>query len=30
MKFVIPHGGGAVPFHWGRYAAMAQDMKRPP
>jgi 4-oxalmesaconate hydratase len=21
LKFVIPHGGGAVPFHWGRYQA---------
>jgi 4-oxalmesaconate hydratase len=30
LKFVIPHGGGAVPFHWGRYRGMAQDMKRPP
>ena len=30
LKFVIPHGGGAVPFHWGRYRGMAQDLKRPP
>jgi 4-oxalmesaconate hydratase len=30
LKFIIPHGGGAVPFHWGRYRGMAQDMKRPP
>ena len=30
MRFVIPHGGGAVPFHWGRYRGLAQDMKRPP
>jgi len=29
MKFVIPHGGGAVPFHWGRYRGLAQDMKKP-
>jgi 4-oxalmesaconate hydratase len=29
LKFVIPHGGGAVPYHWGRYRGMAQDMKRP-
>ncbi len=29
LKFVIPHGGGAVPFHWGRYRGLAQDMKRP-
>ena len=19
LKFIIPHGGGAVPYHWGRY-----------
>lgn len=30
LKFIIPHGGGAVPYHWGRYKGMAQDMKRPP
>jgi 4-oxalmesaconate hydratase len=29
LKFVIPHGGGAVPYHWGRYRGIAQDMKRP-
>jgi 4-oxalmesaconate hydratase len=29
LKFVIPHGGGAVPFHWGRYRGLAQEMKRP-
>ncbi len=30
LKFVIPHGGGAVPYHWGRYRGIAQDMKLPP
>jgi 4-oxalmesaconate hydratase len=30
LKFVIPHGGGAVPYHWGRFRGLAQDMKRPP
>ena len=30
LKFVLPHGGGAVPYHWGRYRGLAQDMKRPP
>ena len=30
LKFVIPHGGGAVPFHWGRYRGLAQEMKRSP
>lgn len=23
LRFVIPHGGGAVPFHWGRYRGLA-------
>ena len=27
LKFIIPHGGGAVPYHWGRYRGLAQDMK---
>jgi 4-oxalmesaconate hydratase len=30
LKFILPHGGGAVPYHWGRYRGMAQDMKLPP
>lgn len=30
LRFIIPHGGGAVPFHWGRYRGLAQDMGRPP
>ena len=30
LRFVIPHGGGAVPYHWGRYRGLAQDLKRPP
>jgi 4-oxalmesaconate hydratase len=30
LRFIIPHGGGAVPFHWGRFRGLAQDMKRPP
>jgi 4-oxalmesaconate hydratase len=30
LRMIIPHGGGAVPFHWGRYRGLAQDMKRPP
>ncbi|MDB5770533.1 MAG: 4-oxalmesaconate hydratase [Burkholderiales bacterium] len=28
LKFVIPHGGGAVPFHWGRYRGMCLNMKK--
>ncbi|HEY2677779.1 MAG TPA: amidohydrolase family protein [Steroidobacteraceae bacterium] len=27
LKFIIPHGGGAVPYHWGRYRGLAQDLK---
>jgi 4-oxalmesaconate hydratase len=30
LRLIIGHGGGAVPFHWGRYRGLAQDMKRPP
>ena len=30
LRMIIPHGGGAVPFHWGRYRGLAQDMKKPP
>jgi 4-oxalmesaconate hydratase len=30
LRIVIPHGGGAVPYHWGRYRGLAQDMGRPP
>jgi 4-oxalmesaconate hydratase len=30
LRFVIPHGGGAVPYHWGRYRGLAQDMGCPP
>jgi len=30
LKFIIPHGGGGVPYHWGRYRGLAQDLKRPP
>jgi len=30
LRFVIPHGGGAVPYHWGRYRGLAQDIQRPP
>jgi 4-oxalmesaconate hydratase len=30
LRFVIPHGGGAVPYHWGRFRGLAQEMGRPP
>ncbi|MBO0869850.1 MAG: amidohydrolase [Micromonosporaceae bacterium] len=29
LRFVIPHGGGAVPYHWGRYRGIAVRMGRP-
>jgi 4-oxalmesaconate hydratase len=29
LRVIIPHGGGAVPYHWGRYRGLAQDLKRP-
>jgi hypothetical protein len=25
LRFVVPHGGGAVPYHWGRFRGLAQD-----
>jgi 4-oxalmesaconate hydratase len=28
-SFVIPHGGGAAPYHWGRYRGLAQAFKKP-
>lgn len=30
LRLVIPHGGGAVPYHWGRYHGLAERMGRPP
>ena len=30
LRLVIPHGGGAVPYHWGRYRGLARQMGRPP
>jgi 4-oxalmesaconate hydratase len=29
LRFVIPHGGGAVPYHWGRYRGLADRLGRP-
>jgi 4-oxalmesaconate hydratase len=26
LRLVIPHGGGAVPYHWGRYRGLAARM----
>ena len=30
IKFIVPHGGGAVPYHWGRFRGLADMMKLPP
>ncbi len=30
LRFIVPHGGGAVPYHWGRYRGLADMLKRPP
>lgn len=29
LRFVIPHGGGAVPYHWGRYRGLADMLGQP-
>ena len=29
LKLIIPHGGGAAPYHWGRYRGLAQELKKP-
>jgi 4-oxalmesaconate hydratase len=28
LRLVIPHGGGAVPYHWGRYRGLAARLGR--
>lgn len=30
LKLIIPHGGGAVPYHWGRYRGLADMLGQPP
>src|ERR1700678_879568 len=30
LKLIIPHGGGAVPYHWGRYRGLADMLDKPP
>jgi len=27
LRFIIPHGGGAVPYHWGRFRGLSDMMK---
>ena len=29
LRFIIPHGGGAVPYHWGRYRGLADMLNKP-
>jgi 4-oxalmesaconate hydratase len=29
LRFIIPHGGGAVPYHWGRYRGLADMLIKP-
>ena len=30
LKLIIPHGGGAAPFHWGRYRGLCLSIKKRP
>ena len=30
LRFIIPHGGGAVPYHWGRYRGMSLEIAKRP
>jgi len=30
IKFIIPHGGGAVPYHWGRFRGLSDMMALQP
>jgi 4-oxalmesaconate hydratase len=29
LRFIIPHGGGAVPYHWGRFRGINLNLGRP-
>ena len=29
LRLTVPHGGGAAPYHWGRYRGLAQQFNRP-
>src|SRR5215211_2783388 len=29
LRFIVPHGGGAIPYHWGRYRGMNLNLGRP-
>ena len=30
LRLIIPHGGGAVPYHWGRFLGLTDMLGRPP
>jgi 4-oxalmesaconate hydratase len=30
LRLIIPHGGGAVPYHWGRFRGLAMALDKPP
>jgi 4-oxalmesaconate hydratase len=30
LRLIISHGGGAVPYHWGRFRGLADMLDRPP
>ncbi len=30
LKLIIPHGGGAAPYHWGRYRGLSIMLEKPP
>ena len=30
LRLIIPHGGGAVPYHWGRYRGLSLSLKKKP
>ena len=30
LRLIIPHGGGAVPYHWGRYRGMSLEIANRP
>src|SRR4051795_9232711 len=29
LRLIIPHGGGAIPFHWGRFRGLALNNNKP-
>ena len=29
LKFLVPHGGGAAPYHWGRFRGLAMMLNKP-